>query len=383
MSLHKLTWASALPSDLGKAMREASERRMATDTDSHVFLFPITLSARGSRQTVITHTAMKKLLLVLMALLCQVLAFAQGGQVATLLHGDELKTFYSATAFTDALANAQAGDVITLSAGSFKGGSIKVPVTVRGAGIGSLDSLDNASTARTIISGNISINIPENTDGHSLSMEGLLCEEDVRVQAVNPIFAKMRICGSFKYYGNDYDKAVMDNVTIFHCIIDGTMNLSSSATVIAYNSVISGNISWGSIVDLNNSIFKSYTTNTAVKLNNSIIDLTKSTYKNIYNVTCYNCLGVGCSKFDGSNNNEDRNNRLFPSESKAFKDGTFYRLTDEAAAYLGSDNTQVGIYGTSLPFSVKTSYPQLKKFSVAPESTADGKLKIEIEIDAD
>lgn len=56
MSLHKLTWASALPSDLGKAMREASERRMATDTDSHVFPFPITLSARGSRQTVTTHT---------------------------------------------------------------------------------------------------------------------------------------------------------------------------------------------------------------------------------------------------------------------------------------------------------------------------------------
>lgn len=382
MSLHKLTWASALPSDLGKAMREASERRMATDTDSHVFLFPITLSARGSRQTVITHTAMKKLLLVLMALLCQVLAFAQGGQVATLLHGDELKTFYSATAFTDALANAQAGDVITLSAGSFKGGSIKVPVTVRGAGIGALDSLDNASTARTIISDGISINIPENTDGHSLSMEGLLCEKDVQVQAVNPIFAKMRICGSFKYK-NDYRTDVMHNVTIFQCIIDGTMELSLSATIIAYNSVISGDIRYGSIVDLNNSIFKSYTTSTAVRLNNSIIDLTKSTNKNTYFVTCYNCLGVGCSKFDGNNNNEDRNNRLFPSESKAFKDGTFYRLTDEAAAYLGSDNTQVGIYGTSLPFSVKTSYPQLKKFSVAPESTADGKLKIEIEIDAD
>lgn len=47
MSLHKLTWASALPSDLGKAMREASERRMATDTDSHVFSFSNHLVCEG------------------------------------------------------------------------------------------------------------------------------------------------------------------------------------------------------------------------------------------------------------------------------------------------------------------------------------------------
>ena len=67
---------------------------------------------------------------------------------------------------------------------------------------------------------------------------------------------------------------------------------------------------------------------------------------------------------------------------KVFKDETYYQLTDEAAKYLGSDGKQVGLYGGSLPFSLKTNYPQIKKFTVAPESTSDGKLKIEIEIDA-
>ena len=38
--LHILAWASALPSDLDRAMREASERRMATDTDSYAFCLP-------------------------------------------------------------------------------------------------------------------------------------------------------------------------------------------------------------------------------------------------------------------------------------------------------------------------------------------------------
>ena len=36
--MHIQAWASALPSDIGKAMREASERRTVTDTDSYAFL---------------------------------------------------------------------------------------------------------------------------------------------------------------------------------------------------------------------------------------------------------------------------------------------------------------------------------------------------------
>ena len=36
--LHILAWASALPSNHSKAMREASESRMAIDTDSYAFL---------------------------------------------------------------------------------------------------------------------------------------------------------------------------------------------------------------------------------------------------------------------------------------------------------------------------------------------------------
>jgi hypothetical protein len=37
LSLHILAWASALPSDFDRAMREASSSRMVTDTDSYAF----------------------------------------------------------------------------------------------------------------------------------------------------------------------------------------------------------------------------------------------------------------------------------------------------------------------------------------------------------
>ena len=42
--LHIQAWASALPSDRKWAMREASESRMATDTDSYAFFVPITIA---------------------------------------------------------------------------------------------------------------------------------------------------------------------------------------------------------------------------------------------------------------------------------------------------------------------------------------------------
>ena len=37
LSLHIQAWASALPSDIDRAMREASGCRTATDTDSYAF----------------------------------------------------------------------------------------------------------------------------------------------------------------------------------------------------------------------------------------------------------------------------------------------------------------------------------------------------------
>lgn len=58
-------------------------------------------------------------------------------------------------------------------------------------------------------------------------------------------------------------------------------------------------------------------------------------------------------------------------------------LTDEAKTkYLGTDGTEVGIYGGSLPFVSRPSNPQITKLNVASKSTADGKLSVDIEVKA-
>ena len=44
LMLHIQAWASALPSDINWAMREASDSRTVTDTDSYVFFVPIIIA---------------------------------------------------------------------------------------------------------------------------------------------------------------------------------------------------------------------------------------------------------------------------------------------------------------------------------------------------
>ena len=322
---------------------------------------------------------MRTFLLIVGVLISQLGLRAQGVATATLHHGEEIKTFYSATAFRQALAEAQPGDIINLSEGSFKGGIIEVPVCIKGIGIGNLDDSTSTRRARTIISDQIILNIPTDDAGKTLSMEGMECATLSFNEIHSPIFSKMR----FNRVDYSQGDSKMDNLTFVHCIIGEYLPVSD-ATCQFFNCVLPGFLSSGTMLTLNNCIVftKNYhrITDESVTCNNCIIYTNNDVFSSN---TMTNCVAIGGTEdtFRNRNAEEDRNNRLFPSDLKVFKDNTYYQLTDEAAKYLGSDGTQVGIYGSSLPFSVKTSYPQIKKFTVAPESTTDGKLKIEIEID--
>lgn len=64
-------------------------------------------------------------------------------------------------------------------------------------------------------------------------------------------------------------------------------------------------------------------------------------------------------------------------------DNETFELTETAkATYLGTDGTQVGIYGGMLPFDTTPSNPRITKCNVAAKSTADGKLSVDIEVKA-
>lgn len=104
-----------------------------------------------------------------------------------------------------------------------------------------------------------------------------------------------------------------------------------------------------------------------------------------------NCLGVNASGYNMFKNIYPANKygvvkeadiaTIFKTFKGTYTDTQTFELTDEAKAqYLGTDGTEVGIYGGSLPFTTESSLPKIKKFNVASKSTEDGKLKVEIEV---
>ena len=58
-----------------------------------------------------------------------------------------------------------------------------------------------------------------------------------------------------------------------------------------------------------------------------------------------------------------------------------YSLKESIAAEcVGSDGTEVGVYGGMIPFNLRPTFMLLKHCNVAGKSTIDGKLSVDIEL---
>ena len=104
--------------------------------------------------------------------------------------------------------------------------------------------------------------------------------------------------------------------------------------------------------------------------------------------SAYNCVAVNCSEnncfrnIPNSSNLHSTFEALFKEYKGTYNEGvTTFELTDEAKnKFLGTDKTQVGIYGGNLPYDPITTNPRITKCNVAAKSTADGKLSVDIEV---
>ena len=58
-----------------------------------------------------------------------------------------------------------------------------------------------------------------------------------------------------------------------------------------------------------------------------------------------------------------------------------FELQDSIAAnVLGNDGIQIGVYGGMVPFNPRVNTPRYVNCSVAPHTTLDGKLSVDIEV---
>ena len=352
--------------------------------------------------------AMKKLLLTFVALVCATVSYAQGSLLATLSHDGQISAYYGASALKAALEAATDGDVITLSSGQFNAVNITKAITLRGAGMSvSTDSINPHES--TIIQGDYTINLADSLAGR-IVMEGLYMNGKVTYSGVlkNAQFLKCRFSG----LGDGSGK--ITNTAFIHCRFADYCAIASNSNAYFINCVVNRlrqNASTSNVEMDNCFVHFQQTSSTGgywssncvnTYFKNCVLAYYSEYSGSYYNslptsCTAYNCVGIG-GEYNIFSNIAYKNNTntwvgssvasIFKTytdyQSKAIiSDSETFELTDEAKTkYLGTDGTQIGLYGGNLIYNENPTTPQITKCNVAAKSTADGKLSVDIEVKA-
>ena len=326
---------------------------------------------------------MKKALLILATLCMATLGFAQQ-RLATLYHNDTISTYYGQSALSQAHAAAVNGDVITLSSGLFDAIEITKAVTIRGAGMWPVDSLN---IENTVISGYMTLNVPYDSL-HSLEIEGMKFTSDIKYkQATYPVFRKCRMTGSWSRQNN----GTMSGATFYHCVLylysgDGLTGTHFVNSVILGLSAPSALMNCVAQID-NGSPLSSMT------VHNSVLYVYSSNSGSSYNSSsCYYSIGINSNPFhtltyfDVTNvighhlMNKTAYNQVFKYFNGTYTEGMSFELQDNiAASFLGDDSTQVGIYGGDFPVD-PVVHPVIGGCHVGRRTNADMKLEVSIDL---
>lgn len=338
----------------------------------------------------------RTLVLTILALFGLSAAHAQQ-QFATLQHGDSISVYYGRNALNQANDAASNGDIITLSPGIFEHCSLlDKPLTIRGAGMMADSILKISGTY--VVGNETHINIPYDSN-NVLSVEGIhfSLNNIYFLQSSSPVFSKCYF-EKFSNHPADYSKDVnMTNPTFINCIINQWSN--------RFGNNSSSNNRW----KLENCIFSNcvifnmpnHSTYNCT-LMNCIVGVDSPVYLNAQQMT--NCIafsingGTPCSGLYANYcmglqptntffaTNERHNvsrviqsngfSLIFKQFNGTYEDGMSFELQDSiASTILGSDGTQVGVYGGQFPFN-----PRVLNYSatVASQSRPDGKLEVTI-----
>lgn len=328
---------------------------------------------------------MKRIALLLVLFCLSFAAFPQN-QVATLQHNDSITgVYYGPNALVSAYNAADNGDIISLSSGTFNPVNYYSKVlTLRGAGC-VLDTLSNVLP--TIIPG-IYLACDNNI------FEGIWFTGDVRVNGSNFVsnitFIKCNINKIYNYY-NTVATFTVKYFQFNNCIINDYSTATFSG-ISLINSIVRfsvySQIDISNPTTINNSIilFNNEQPINNILAYNSII--ATSSEHDVSNCTFINCIGIETGEtllFEGQTTSNVMEVNDYSDVFETF-DGTIlydniYQLkNDIATSFLGNDGTEVGIYGGMMPYNPRATYMIMKRCNVAPRSTVDCKLSVDIEI---
>lgn len=358
---------------------------------------------------------MKKFLSIVAMCLASLSVMAQSSLVATLTHEGATTEYYGITAFANAVAASADGDLITLSTGVFNGASINKSLNIRGTG---------TTPAEQATSINTEVVIDKSADPdeskHWLNFEGI--NFDCQITFVKPLnktdlyeikdlqFKRCIIknVGYKDYYSNGYYYATLRNCRLINCYVRENFYAQNESEISFINSVVFGYSAGSDSRGTNakgNSLNSVLITNNNPKAlgymsgHNSIFVFNAPTASDHWNnyylfpttSSLDHCIFTGRFnevEADMANLTAPQyvTNCQYKPMSDVFESATSYTaiemdndyaLTAGAQSILGTDGTQLGIYGGAAPYSAIVTYPRFTTFTVG-EKAVDGKLSVSV-----
>ena len=302
-------------------------------------------------------------------------------QVAMLTHGENTTVYYGSNALVDAVAAAASGDVINLSSGNFAAppSSIEVTsLTIRGAGRYPDTAL---GVQPTVISGGDMCLWAD-----SLTFEGLHITGSVSCgngtahsQFIDCFFEYIGTSGQFQISDCEFiqcnlkmENQPISGSTFTNCVVIGEFGPNCVCNNCVMNAWNNDVVAYNSIIT-----YRSPSTDPTYAINNN--NLSNCVGIGVYYRNGYACFYSALSTSARAGNYSYAENEIFSSylwRSGNYYYGISYTLTAAAAAtYLGSDGTQVGVYGGMAPWG----HSRGNKVTVPNQSRTDGKLEVTIQ----
>ncbi len=340
-----------------------------------------------------------KLLSTIIALLFVAVANSQSPVV---LHHNGVSTmFYKSTGFSDAYSAAAIGDTIYLPGGFFDGFTINKKIVIIGAG----HHPDSTSpTHATQINGSMTLG----PDADSSHLEGLHITGHLNVSATGNkidrlIIRRNVIDGNIVLDGDRTNPSL--HIEIAGNVVRGSVDVSNSTNAVLTNNIFQSRVHYVFQGSIANNVF---TANPYLGypfyFYNNIYDCDNSTIENNVFVHPDGTLGfaycdnsvisknlfASTAAIDYTNNFPSGNytavgsaNVLVNWTSSSYNYTDNYHLKNPTT-YLGSDATQVGIYGGMKPWKEGAIpfNPHIQAKTIATNTDADGKIQVQVQVAA-
>ncbi|MGC9472170.1 MAG: hypothetical protein ACP5D1_11555 [Bacteroidales bacterium] len=305
-----------------------------------------------------------------------------------------------ATPLIDAYEEAQSGDTLYLSGGSFTAPNlIDKQLVIFGAGFHP-DSTQ--ATSPTSIA-NTSILVGDNAD--NLHLEGLefqSIEKYFSVQVDNLAIVRCRITGnpSIDMAKNGSATVVSNNLLIMYCVVEGYVDMEGVSGSLITGSIFGNRIDRSVGNTLANNIFLlnsgSYGVFRFVQNNlfrnnifhNTVSYIATSSSGNIFerNVFASETVQLGDPVTALDNYLNVDLSMVYVDQSGYVFDFAhdYHLLPDAAATYTGHDGSETGIYGGAFPFreGAVPQNPHISEAIIAPATDENGMLQVEITVKA-